>query len=72
MNRKELTARREGFMSEHLSQCKYPNGKLRSAWMSGFEEGQDFLKRVAPCPICYEIGFHAPGCPKEAEQEADE
>lgn len=71
MSRKELTAQREGFLAHKVSECKYPKGKLRNAWMYGFQEGQDFIKRVEKmtCPICYETFSHAPGCPNGVEEE---
>jgi hypothetical protein len=69
MNTREHQARREGFEASSKSECRY-SGKLRAAWMYGFREGQDFLKRVEEmaCPICGEI-YHAPGCPNDLEGE---
>lgn len=69
MNKDRFQVRREGFLASKVSECKYPNGKLREEWMFGFREGQDFLKRVDAmrCSICGEIE-HAPGCPQDMDE----
>lgn len=71
MNKQEREARKEGFQASSVSECPYIHGKLQRAWMGGFKEGEEFLKRVGAmeCPICYETFGHAPGCPNDLEDE---
>jgi hypothetical protein len=73
MDKQELNARKAGFLASSVLENPHESGKLYRAWMDGFQEGEEFLKRVQAqeCPICSETWGHTPGCPRGAEQAVD-